>query len=88
MTTTTTVNVSDQPVEAAEKKTWLPLLPIDICDKRRCSAQAYVRVIHQETDNDLVYCKHHYEEVEDKFGDDWIVMDERAKLLVPVESSA
>jgi hypothetical protein len=85
--------IAETPVpetdSVAERKTWRALLPIDSCDYPECTSQSFVRVVHMINDEDLTFCKHHFERVETHFaGDQWEILDERDKINGKNESSA
>jgi len=72
----------DQPEEPASPGlvAWQPN-PRDRCDKRWCVAQAYVRTLHGPRHLPLLWCAHHFVELEtDLFMGGSRVDDHRDKL--------
>lgn len=51
----------------------------DRCD--RCNAQAYFRVIFN-TGGELDFCKHHFDQYKDNFGDNVFAIEDDSKELV------
>lgn len=53
------------------------------CDKKECGAAPFVRV-RLHSGHDLVFCNHHFREVEPVLGDKVASIEDRSDNLLPV----
>jgi len=61
----------------------------DRCDVRKCGARAFVRTVDPVTWFDILWCGHHFRQVESKILErEFSVFDERGQLDVKLDASA